>query len=50
MLNSNDIDWTYHFYFLSPEDYSAFFQAVRGGNWEWKSQLMQQLEGGKGSV
>jgi len=46
MLNENGIDWTYHFYFLSPEDYSAFFQAIRDVNWEWKSQLMQQLEGG----
>ena len=46
MLNENGIDWTYHFYFLSPEDYSAFFQAIRDANWEWKSQLMQQLEGG----
>lgn len=46
MLNGNGVAWTYHFYFLSPEDYSAFFQAVRDGNWAWKSQLMQQLEGG----
>ena len=46
MLNDNGIDWTYHFYFLSPEDYSPFFQAIRDGNWAWQSQLMQQLEGG----
>ncbi|MFO7598648.1 MAG: hypothetical protein R6X27_02415 [Candidatus Desulfacyla sp.] len=43
-LAANGIDWTYHFYFLSPEDYSPFFQAVRDQNWAWKSQLMQQLE------
>ena len=44
MLGANGIDWTYHFFFLSPEDYSPFFQAVRDRNWTWKSQLMQQLE------
>jgi type III restriction enzyme len=43
-LAANGIDWIYHFYFLSPEDYSPFFQAVRDQNWAWKSQLMQQLE------
>jgi len=36
--------WRYHFYFLSPEDYTSFFQkvkdeAIRG----WKSGLMQEL-------
>jgi len=45
MLKNNGIDWVYHFYFLSPEDYSSFFQAVRKNNWGWKSQLMQQIEG-----
>ena len=44
MLGANGIDGTYHFFFLSPEDYSPFFQAVRDRNWTWKSQLMQQLE------
>jgi len=46
MLKANGVEWTYHFYFLSPEDYAAFFQAVRDETWDWKSQLMQQLEGG----
>ena len=44
MLAANGIDWTYHFFFLSPEDYSAFFQAVRDRNWVWRSQLMQGLD------
>lgn len=44
MLAANGIDWTYHFFFLSPEDYSAFFQAVRDHNWAWTSQLMQELD------
>ena len=45
MLAHNGIEWTYHFFFVSPEDYSSFFQAVRDRNWAWTSQLMQQLEG-----
>lgn len=44
ILASNGIDWIYHFFFLSPEDCSAFFRAVRDGNWVWKSQLMQKLD------
>lgn len=44
MLARNGIEWSYHFFFLSPEDYSPFFQAVRNRNWAWTSQLMQQLE------
>jgi len=36
--------WTYSFYFLSPEDYTLFFGAVRNGKYHsWKSKLMQQL-------
>ncbi len=36
--------WRYHFYFLSPEDYSAFFKAVRDGRYaNWRSTLMQEL-------
>jgi hypothetical protein len=36
--------WRYHFYFLSPEDYTAFFQQVRQGTFAgWKSSLMQAL-------
>lgn len=36
--------WQYHFYFLSPEDYTSFFQTVRDGRFAgWKSGLMQAL-------
>jgi type III restriction enzyme len=33
--------WTYHFFFLSPEDYPHFFNAVKDGRYEnWESNLM----------
>jgi type III restriction enzyme len=36
--------WRYHFYFLSPEDYTSFFEQVRLGKYaDWKSGLMQKL-------
>lgn len=36
--------WRYHFYFLSPDDYTSFFQQVRDGSFTgWKSGLMQDL-------
>jgi type III restriction enzyme len=36
--------WRYHFYFLSPEDYTAFFKTVRKGRHAgWRSTLMQEL-------
>lgn len=36
--------WRYHFYFLSPEDYTSFFAKVRKKKYAgWKSELMQQL-------
>jgi type III restriction enzyme len=36
--------WRYHFYFLSPEDYTSFFEQVRSGKYAgWKSGLMQEL-------
>ena len=36
--------WRYHFYFLSPEDYTSFFGQVRARNYVgWKSGLMQAL-------
>ncbi len=36
--------WRYHFYFLSPEDYTLFFEQVRDGKYEgWRSGLMQSL-------
>jgi type III restriction enzyme len=43
-LKENSTDWSYHFYFLSPEDITEFFQAVRDDRYrEWKSSLMQEL-------
>src|SRR5207244_10153613 len=37
--------WRYHFYFLSPEDYTSFFEQVRKGTLKgWKSGLMQPLD------
>jgi type III restriction enzyme len=35
--------WRYHFHFLSPADYTAFFGAVREKNYDWRSGLMQEL-------
>jgi type III restriction enzyme len=36
--------WRYHFYFLSPEDYTHFFTQVRNQAFPgWKSGLMQAL-------
>ena len=36
--------WRYHFYFLSPEDFTKFFERVRLGNYAgWMSGLMQHL-------
>jgi type III restriction enzyme len=36
--------WRYHFYFLSPEDYTSFFQQVRDKTYDrWRSGLMQEL-------
>jgi type III restriction enzyme len=36
--------WRYHFYFLSPEDYTAFFDRIRDGKFErWSSGLMGEL-------
>jgi type III restriction enzyme len=44
-LKTNKKDWKYHFYFLSPENYSDFYQAIRDNKYEgWKSALMQELE------
>ncbi len=42
-LTAAGLDWCYHFYFLSPEDYTAFFSQVRNKNFGWKSGLMQTL-------
>ena len=39
--------WHYHFYFLSPEDYTHFFQQVVQGTFAgWTSGLMQELAQG----
>ena len=36
--------WKYHFYFLSPEDFTKFLAAVKAGKYEgWTSSLMQEL-------
>ena len=36
--------WRYHFYFLSPEDYTSFFEQVRNQSYAgWQSGLMQEL-------
>lgn len=43
-LNAAKEPWQYHFYFLSPEDYTSFFQQVRDKTYDgWKSGLMQEL-------
>jgi len=37
--------WRYHFYFLSPEDYTSFFEQVRDKSYAgWRSGLMQELD------
>ena len=44
-LKESKIDWKYFFYFLSPEDNTEFFQAVKDNRYSsWKSSLMQELE------
>jgi type III restriction enzyme len=45
-LGAGGEKWRYHFYFLSPENYASFFQAIRDKKYDgWKSELMQLLEG-----
>jgi hypothetical protein len=37
--------WRYHFYFLSPGDYTSFFEQIRNTSFAgWRSGLMQELE------
>jgi type III restriction enzyme len=44
-LKENNIDWLYYFYFLSPEDITEFFQAVKDNRYaSWNSSLMQSLQ------
>jgi type III restriction enzyme len=43
-LSASKEPWRYHFYFLSAEDYTKFFEKVREGKYAgWKSGLMQSL-------
>lgn len=43
-LKESKIDWIYYFYFLSPEDITDFFQAIKAARYkDWKSTLMQEL-------
>jgi len=44
-LKESKIDWLYYFYFLSPDDITEFFQAVKDNRYaSWRSSLMQELE------
>lgn len=43
-LKTKKIDWSYYFYFLSPENYTDFFQAIRNEKLNWSSELMQVLD------
>jgi len=44
-INNLQDENQYYFYFLSPEDYTEFFQAVRENRYmKWKSGLMKILE------
>jgi type III restriction enzyme len=43
-LQEADEPWRYHFYFLSPEDYTSFFEQIRDMTYAgWHSSLMQHL-------
>lgn len=44
-LQEIGLEWRYFFYFLSPEDYPHFFNAVQNGNYvKWESSLMLSLK------
>jgi len=44
-LKESGEPWRYHFYFLSPEDYTSFFEHVRNESYaRWRSGLMQELD------
>jgi type III restriction enzyme len=43
-LKKSKINWHYSFYFLSPENYTDFFQAIREKRFNWNSELMQVLD------
>ena len=43
-LKAKSEPWQYHFYFLSPEDYTKFFQRIKANDYAgWRSTLMQEL-------
>ncbi len=46
-LKDKGIDWEYHFYFLSSDNYTDFFQAIWNEKLAWKSELMQLLDESK---
>jgi type III restriction enzyme len=44
-LATADETWRYHFYFLSPEDYTSFFEQIKNKTYQgWRSALMQGLD------
>jgi len=44
-IEKEGIKWKYYFFFLSPEDITEFFQAVKETRYKkWKSHLMQDLK------
>ncbi len=46
-LSASGKNWKYYFFFLSPEDFTKFFLAVKNGSaisGKWTSSLMQELE------
>jgi type III restriction enzyme len=39
--------WRYHFHFLSPDDFTSFFEQIRARTFAgWRSSLMQELDAG----
>lgn len=43
-LEASSEPWRYHFYFLTPEDYTGFFDRIRSGKFKgWNSGLMVEL-------
>lgn len=43
-LKAKGEPWRYLFYFLSPEDYTKFFQRIKANDYAgWRSTLMQEL-------
>lgn len=44
-LKKENKQWRYGFYFLSPDDFPAFFDRIRDGEYiDWRSSLMQELD------